>query len=87
MYALRVVLLALTAGNAGAQFLDTSVIPNFHRADPKITEFRTIVRHPLDSGYALLLVVGSTRRSNYARERGFYWGADTLMGLFQVSTV
>ncbi|MCU1257162.1 MAG: hypothetical protein JWO80_47 [Bryobacterales bacterium] len=86
MYALRVVSLVLTACNAGAQFRDTSVIANFRRADPKITEFRTIVRYPLDSGYTLLLVVGSARKINDARERGFYWGPDTLMGLLQIST-
>ena len=64
------------------KFTDTAVIPFFHKVDPALTNFATILRSPVDNQYELLCVVGSTFRLHWHAPNQVPWYSGMSLGLF-----
>jgi len=72
-----------------AQFVDTAVIPFFHKANPQIVSFTTFYRKDLDGQHSLLLVRGSPHVPSASDDRSdlryTFWEQSDLLGVFLVA--
>jgi len=70
------------------EFLDSAVIPYFHKVDPRMIYFQTFHRKVLDDRHTLLLVRGGAFKPGWTPSslpmETFWWTEGDLLGLFLV---